>query len=220
MEKISNKRLVSLALAIGLCAGLATFATRTARAQGDSTTTAIRVGESGVGNAVADAVRAAAGTPIALVPAAAFRTGVPVPARASADSLAALLDPPSDLISILNLSGSQIKEALERSVRYGSKGFAGFLQVSGLKITVAPGNAEGSRITSISVGGQALDPNKKYKVATTRPLANGASGYFQIWGKDDIAGDAQKTLAAAIREWAATQGGDVALATDGRIAVK
>jgi len=168
--------MVGLALAIGLCAGLATFAIRTARAQGDSTTTAIRIGESGAGNAVADAVRAAAGTPIALVPAAAFRTGVPVPPRVSADSLAALLDPPSDLISILNLSGSQIKEALERSVRYGSKGFAGFLQVSGLKITVAPGNPDGSRITSVSVGGQALDPNKKYKVATTRPLTKGPRG--------------------------------------------
>jgi 2',3'-cyclic-nucleotide 2'-phosphodiesterase (5'-nucleotidase family) len=173
-----------------------------------------------VGNAVADAVRAAAGTPVALVPAAAFRTGVPIPARASADSLVALLDPPSDLIVVLSLTGGQLKDALERSVRYGTKGFAGFLQISGLKIVVDPGKPDGNRVVSVAVGGKPLESDKKYRVATTRPLANGASGYFQIWTKDDIASEAQKTLATAIREWAASRGGDVDLATDGRIAIK
>jgi 5'-nucleotidase / UDP-sugar diphosphatase len=211
---------VSVALAVGLCAGLATFAARSARAQSEGTTGAIRLGESGAGNAVADAVRAAAGTPVALVPAAAFRTGVPVPARASADTLAALLDPPSDLIAVLNLSGAQLKDALERSVRYGSKGFAGFLQVSGIKLTVDSSKPDGQRVVSVSVGGQPLDPDKKYKVATTRPLANGASGYFQIWTKDDLVGEGQKTLAAAIREWAASKGGEIALSADGRITVR
>ncbi len=211
---------MSAALVVGLCAGLATLAVRSAHAQSEGTTTAIRLGESGAGNAVADAVRAASGTPIALVPAAAFRTGVPVPARASADTLAALLDPPSDLIAVLNLSGAQLKDALERSVRYGSKGFAGFLQISGLKIVVDSSKPDGQRVASVMVGGQPLDPDKKYKVATTRPLANGASGYFQIWNKDDIVGEAQKTLAAAIREWAASKGGEVNLSADGRITVK
>ena len=102
-------------------------------------------------------------------------------------------------------------------MRYGAKGFAGYLQVSGISIKVDLSKPDGARIASVSVGGQPLDPGKKYKVATTRPLANGASGYFQIWTKSDISGDSQKTLAAALREFAASQGGTLTLAVDGRI---
>lgn len=220
MDRISNRRIALAAgVALGLSVAALALTVRPARAQ-DGTTAAVRIGESAAGNAVADAVRAAAGAQIALVPASAFRNGVAVPASLGGDQLASLLDPPSDAIVLLSLTGAQLKDALERSVRYGSKGFAGFLQVSGIKVSVDSSKPDGSRIVLISVGGQPVNPGAKYKVATTKPLANGASGYFQIWSKADVTGDAQKTLAEALRAWAASQGGSVTLATDGRIGIK
>ena len=220
MDRISNRR-IALAVGVALSLSVATLAmiARPARAQ-DGTTASVRIGESAAGNAVADAVRSIAGAQVALIPASAFRNGVAVPATLGGDQLASLLDPPSDAIVLLSLTGAQLKDALERSVRYGSKGFAGFLQVSGIKLTVDPSKADGARVTSVTVGGQPLNPAAKYKVATTKPLANGASGYFQIWSKADVTGDTQKTLAEALRAWAASQGGSVNLATDGRIGMK
>ena len=220
MDRISNKRVaIAAGVALGLSFAALALTARPARAQGD-TTASVRVGESAAGNAVADAVRSAAGAQVALIPASAFRSGVAVPSAAGGDQLASLLDPPSDAIVLLSLTGAQLKDALERSVRYGAKGFAGFLQVSGIKVSVDPARADGARIVSLSVGGQPVNPATKYKVATTKPLANGASGYFQIWSKADVAGDAQKTLAEALRAWAAGQGGSVTLSTDGRIGIK
>ena len=217
MDRISNRKLVlATGIALGLSLTALAFVALPARAQGD-TTASVRFGESAAGNAVADAVRSATGAQIALIPASAFRSGVAVPGAAGGDQLASLLDPPSDAIVLLSLTGAQLKDALERSVRYGAKGFAGFLQVSGIKVSVDPGKPDGARIVSISVGGQPVNPATKYRVATTKPLANGASGYFQIWSKADLAGDAQKTLAEALRAWAAGQGGSATLSTDGRI---
>ena len=217
MDRTSNRRIaLAMGVALGLSVVAVSLAARPAHAQ-ETTTASVRVGESAVGNAVADAVRAAAGAQIALIPASAFRSNLPLPTSASGDQLASLLDPPSDSIVLLSLTGAQLKDALERSVRYGAKGFAGFLQVSGVKITVDPTRPDGARVVAIAVGGQPLNPTAKYRVATTKPLSNGASGYFQIWAKSDISGDAQKTLAEAIRSWVAGRGGTVALATDGRI---
>ena len=50
----------------------------------------------------------------------------------------------------------------------------------------------------VGVGGSEVDAGKTYKVATTRPLAGGSLGYYQIWTKKDIADDTGIPLAKSL----------------------
>lgn len=212
------RRLAIAGLTIGLCVGAAALTARAVRAQAGVSTASVRLAETEAGNLVADAVRAAAQTDIAFIPAATFRPNANAPRTPTAEQIAALLDGASDTIVILNLKGEQIQAALERSVWFAGQPFGGYLQVSGLRLRYDARNEPGKRIVSVSIDGEPLEAGKSYKVATTRPLGNGANGYFQIWRKEQIASDTGKTLKAALEEFARSQAGPLAPGLDGRIA--
>lgn len=169
-------------------------------AQSDKT--AARLGETEAGNLVADAVRFSAGVEIAFVPAATFKGSK----AASAEAALALLDPATDEIVVMSVRGSQLKEALERSVSFAGTPFAGFLQVSGLSFKYDSRKEIGERVEGVLIGGKPLELQKVYKLATTRPLADGQQGYFQIWKKDQIQAVTKKTLGDAVTDFGKTGG--------------
>ena len=162
--------------------------------------TATRLGETEAGNLVADAVRYSAGVEVAFVPAATFKGSK----AATAEAALALLDPATDEIVVLSVRGSQLKDALERSVSFAGTPFAGFLQVSGLTFKYDSRKEIGERVDPILIAGKPLEPQKIYKLATTRPLADGQQGYFQIWKKDQIQAVTKKTLGEAVTEFGKT----------------
>jgi len=188
-----------------------------ARAQGISTEN-IRVAETDAGDLVADAVRAAGSAEIGFVPAAAFKPGASVPRPATGEQAAGLVEPASDGVVVLNLRGDQVLAALERAVSFAPQPSAGFLQVSGIKFTFDARKEAQKRVSSVSVGGRPLEAARTYKVATTKPLANGQQGYYQIWGRGNVASDTSKSLAQALADYARSQGGSLSPSTDGRIA--
>jgi len=175
-----------------------------------------RLGETPAGDILADAARLVASTEIALVPGNALRDDGDARSVAPAMLLASLATA-GDSVVVMDLTGRQLLAALERSVAYAGKPFAGFLQVSGLKIAFDPKAAIGARIKSALVGEAALDAARTYKVAMPRPLADGQLGYFQIWNKDQIARDTGKTLEDALRAIAASRPGPTGI--QGRIVV-
>ncbi len=214
-----RKRRIIAAIAWGvpLIASVAAATPRAVYAQQISTE-AVRQAETEAGNIVADAVRASAGAEVALVPAAAFKPGAAIPRPASGEQAVSLVSPASDAVVVLNLRGAQILAALERSVSFAPQPSAGFLQVSGLKFSYDASKNGGSRVTSVTLpSGAPLDAAKTYKVATTRPLALGQQGYFQVWTKSDIAGEAGSTLGAALADYAKARGGALTAPLDGRI---
>jgi 2',3'-cyclic-nucleotide 2'-phosphodiesterase (5'-nucleotidase family) len=225
ISKLPLAAAITVTLLLGVAVSAAIVAGRPAAAakllQGGSVSTAnIRQAETEAGNVVADAVRLAAGADMGIVPAAAFKPGASAPKPATGEQLAGLLEPASDQIVTLNLRGSQVLAALERSVSFAPQPSAGFLQVSGIRFTYDSGRDINKRIVSATLEGKAIDAVKTYKVATTRPLANGQQGYFQIWDKDQIAqtGGEPKTLASALVELARARGGTLSPMIDGRIA--
>ncbi len=176
----------------------------------------VREAETEVGNIVADALRETGAAEIALVPAAAFKPGASTTRPATAEQAASLLEVPTDEVVILSLRGAQVLAALERSVSFAPQPSAGFLQVSGVKFSYNPAKPGGQRIGTATIsGGAPLEAAKTYKVATTRPLANGQQGYFQIWERDQITGGTGKSLKVALDERAAK--GKLSGAIDGRI---
>lgn len=162
--------------------------------------TATRLMETELGNLVADAVRYSAGVEVAFVPAATFKGSK----ASSAEAALPQLDPVTDEIVILSVRGSQLKEALERSVSFAGTPFAGFLQVSGLSFKYDSRKEIGERVDSVLVGGKPLEPQRVYKLATIRPLADGQQGYFQIWKKDQIQAATKKSLAEALEAFGKT----------------
>lgn len=102
------------------------------------------------------------------------------------EDLSSLLKYATDQIVVLNLSGSQVRQAMERSLSLYPQPNTSFLQISGFEVTFSKSAAPNSRVLSISVGGGKLDDGRMYTVAMPSNLGRGALGYFKIWDKAKI----------------------------------
>jgi len=138
----------------------------------------IRVQETNLGNLVADMMRWAAGD--AQI---AFENGGGIrwhrlflAGPITRGDVYALL-PFLNTLVMMDLTGAQIKEALERSVNLYPSQFGGFLHVSGLKFTFDPSKPVGSRVVDVWVGNTPLVETAVYRVATNDFLAAGGDGY-------------------------------------------
>ena len=182
-----------LALAAGLCLAVALPAHAAPKENASKDTVQVQTAlsgagsssrESNLGDLVADAVRQTGSAQVALVPADEISGSASIPAgKTDPEKITAALhyaDDPSDTVVVLSLTGAQLLQVAERSVSRAPEPFEGFLQVSGLQIRYSAGQPEGKRISLAGVGGGEVDAGKTYKVATTRSLAAGGLGYFQI----------------------------------------
>ena len=136
------------------------------RAQSDDATA--------VGQSVADLLRESTGADIAFVPAGAI-TGD------GKTDLASRVQYPTDKLSVLPLTGRQVKLALERGVALFPTHSPAFLYVSGLKYSFNSALPPDARVSDVKISGSVLDLAATYKVAMPRNLAKGGLGFFTIW---------------------------------------
>jgi 2',3'-cyclic-nucleotide 2'-phosphodiesterase (5'-nucleotidase family) len=144
-----------------------------------------RVGETNLGNFIADGMLAKAKTinsqtVIALQNGGGVRETLPAGNITLADVFRVL--PFGNALAIMNLTGAEIKSALEYSVKDAPVAFGGFLQVSGLRYTYDSTKAVGQKVQTIEVKNAdgtytALDLTKNYYVATNIFTAKGGDGY-------------------------------------------
>ena len=144
----------------------------------------LRRGESNIANFAADAVRTAMGADIALLNAGGFRADrVLGPGPLTRRDVLSLL-PFQNPLLLLAISGAQLREALEygidQRVVHGQSG--AMPQVSGLRLAYDPARLKGQRIVELSVGGQALAVDTRYRLATSQYLALGGDGYAMLKG--------------------------------------
>jgi 2',3'-cyclic-nucleotide 2'-phosphodiesterase (5'-nucleotidase family) len=149
-------------------------------------TTDCQIHETLLGDLVADAVKSASGAQAAMIPAGSLREATIPKGPVSPSDVINCLQYPSDAVMIIELTGEQFDNALERSVSVYPQRNLGFLQVSGVTFTFDQSAPKGSRVSSVMIGGQKLVKDNKYRVATTESLAGGAYGYFTVWGKDQL----------------------------------
>ncbi|MFY9235452.1 MAG: 5'-nucleotidase [Fimbriimonadaceae bacterium] len=102
------------------------------------------------------------------------------------DNLASLIQYPTDEVVLVQLKGSQIRQAFERSVSLYPQPNSSFLQISGFEVTFSKSAAAGQRIMSVMAGSARLDDEKQYVVAMPNTLGRGGLGYFKIWDKSKI----------------------------------
>jgi len=114
-----------------------------------------------------DALRNAAQAEIGLLNTGSFRLDLKA-GNMTKGVLMSLL-PFDDQIVVVQMTGSMIRQVLERSL--AKKGESGFLQLSGIAVSGKPGALE------ITVGGEALSSRREYKVAINDFLSGGGDGY-------------------------------------------
>lgn len=144
----------------------------------DSRNATVRLREAAIGNVIADAMRDKAGTIAAVTNGGGIRAGriyAPGTAITRRDVLAEL--PFGNRVVTIDISGANLRKALEGGLGRLPEAAGRFPQVSGLVIEFDAKRPVGDRITSIKIGSEALDPAKTYRIATNDFLARGSDGY-------------------------------------------
>jgi 2',3'-cyclic-nucleotide 2'-phosphodiesterase (5'-nucleotidase family) len=145
-----------------------------------------RTGETNLGNFIADGMLAKAktinpDTVIALQNGGGVHKTLPAGNITLAEVFKVL--PFGNSLAIMDLKGTEIKEALEHGVKTAPANASGaFLQVAGMKFTYDSTKPVGKKVQTILVKGQngtytALDLTKNYSVATNIFTAKGGDGY-------------------------------------------
>lgn len=137
-------------------------------------------GASSAAQAAADAIKSAAGTDGAFLAAGLVKDSF------QKDKLETILQYPTDEIVVLNLTGSQLRQAFERSLSLYPQPNTSFLQISGFEVTYSKSASPNKRVVSVTAGGSALQDSKTYTVAMPSSLGRGGLGYFKIWDKSNI----------------------------------
>lgn len=124
----------------------------------------VRTSETNLGNLVADVIREAVGSDIAVTNGGGIRASINPGDITVADIYNVL--PFDNSLVVVEMLGMDIIEALEHSVRLVPEQNGGFLQVSGLTFEVDPKAQPGGRVINVRVNGERISPSKTYTVAT------------------------------------------------------
>ena len=149
----------------------------------DSRTGTVRTREAAIANMVADALRAHFGADAALINGGGLRGDREYPAGhvLTRRDLAREM-PFGNSVVLLEVSETELRRALNHGLSEIERGSGRFPQVSGLTVAYDPGAPAEARVKDILVGGQPLDPGRRYTLATTNYLQGGGDGYDVLQG--------------------------------------
>ncbi len=184
----------------------------------DTRRSTVRTAESNFGDLIADAMRAGMGADLALMNGGSIRgdrTYAPGTVLTRKNILMEL--PFGNVVVLIELSGADLLAALENGVSQIEDAAGRFPQVSGLTFTFDPTRPAGSRIVAVEVGGQPLDKERMYKVATNDYIYGGGDGYSALSrGRPLIDASGAPLLTALVIDQIARRG-EIAPKTEGRI---
>ncbi|XP_046842801.1 mannosylglucosyl-3-phosphoglycerate phosphatase-like isoform X2 [Xenia sp. Carnegie-2017] len=139
----------------------------------------IRTRETNLGNLVADITRNVTQADVSIVNSGTLRSDtIHPPGEFKMKHLASILPMP-DAIVTLEITGKQLLKALNNGVSQWPKLEGRFPQVSGMTFAFDPDMESGERIieSSVKIGGQNLEHERKYKLCTKAYLSHGRDGY-------------------------------------------
>lgn len=187
----------------------------------DTRAETLRGGEAAFGNLVTDAVRARMKTDVALMNGGGMRGNRLYKAGTVLTRKDILGEMPFDnTLMVLQLSGRQLRAALEHGVARVGEQSGQFPQVSGLTMVYDPRRPAGQRVLSVKIGGKPLDPKALYTLATNDFLADGGDGYAMLAKAKRLVGaNAGPHMAGSVVEYIESKG-TVSPKIEGRIVAK
>ncbi|HEY2995380.1 MAG TPA: 5'-nucleotidase C-terminal domain-containing protein [Methylomirabilota bacterium] len=179
--------------------------------------TPLRTQESNLGDFVADAMRARLKTDVALMNGGGIRSDrIVSPGPITRRDIASLL-PFGNVVVVLELSGRQLRDALEFGLAQRDREGGGFLQVSGMRLAFDPSRPAGARLVDAQVGDAPLDAERRYSVAVLDYLARGGDGFTAFRDARVVLDAASGPILADILLQAIAAVGTIAPVVDGRI---
>ena len=184
----------------------------------DSRRRAVRGRETGIGNLIADAMRAATGADAALINGGGIRgdrvypPGTTLTRRDIRSEL-----PFGNKTVVLEVSGADLRAALENGVSGIAEGSGRFPHVSGMAYRFDASKPAGSRIAGVTVGDAPLDLSRTYRLATDDFLGRGGDGYAMFAAAPRLV-DANAGVLTVVQVIdAVAAAGEVAPRAEGRI---
>lgn len=138
----------------------------------------VRTQESGFGNLVADILRSQTDADVALINsgqirgAAVYQAGDLITRRTIQAEL-----PFNDFITMVEITGADLRAALEHGVSEVRDVRGQFLQVSNIAYAFDPSQPPGQRLTSVTVNGRALADDARLRAAMPNFIAAGGDGF-------------------------------------------
>lgn len=165
----------------------------------DSRRAKVRESETALGNLVADSFRDKYKTDVAIVNGGGLRGNKVYPP----DTQLTMRDVYTELpfgkhIAVVELSGKELRHAIEVGLTSIKGQSGGFPQVSGMTYVFDADKKKGERVIDIKVAGEPLDETKQYKVAVNEYLFKGGENYDMFQKAKVIVKVADTPLEAAI----------------------
>jgi 5'-nucleotidase len=183
----------------------------------DATRSGVRTLESNFGNLITDASRAFTGADVSIMNGGGIRTDQMYgPGQLTRGDIQAVL-PFGNVVITIELSGADLVAALENGVSEVERTSGRFPQISGATYKYDPSAAAGSRILEVTVGGQPLDPARKYVVAINDFIGGGGDGYEVFVNAPRLLNEAGGPLLANVVMDYILQQGTVSPGVEGRI---
>jgi 5'-nucleotidase / UDP-sugar diphosphatase len=187
----------------------------------DSRSASVRSQETAIGNLIADAIRASTGADVAITNGGGIRGNKQYPAGATITRRDILTELPfGNSTAMVEITGKDIKDALENGVSQIDNRAGRFPQVAGLTFTVDQKAAVGSRIADLKIGGKEVAAAASYKVATNDFMVGGGDGYTALSRGRTLIGKTDGKLMASVVMAHVRSAGAVQARIDGRIILK
>ncbi len=187
----------------------------------DSRSATVRSQEAAIGNLIADAIRAQTGADVAITNGGGIRANKQYAAGTVLTRRDILSELPFGNATVMvEITGKDIKDALENGVSQIDNRAGRFPQVSGMVVTVDPKAPAGSRILSIEVGGKPIDLAATYKVASNDFMFGGGDGYAALGRGRTLIGKTDGTLMANVVMAHIRRAGSVDAKVEGRIVLR
>ena len=140
----------------------------------------VRTQESAVGDLIADLMRTALQADVVLINGGGIRGNAVLPAGPLRRRDVLTVLPFANKVVKLDVTGEILRAALENGLSQVERTAGRFPQVSGLRYVFDPKRPAGSRLVTVSVGGQPLDPRANYTLATFDFILGGGDGYTML----------------------------------------
>jgi len=143
----------------------------------------VRTGETNLGNLITDAMVDFTGADVALTNGGGIRESIGVGEITVGDVITVL--PFGNYVVTIDVTGAEIVEALEHGLHAYPDSLGAFPHISGMNVVFDPSQEVGSRVVEVTVGGEEIDMDATYSLATNDFLAAGGDDYT-MFGDNEL----------------------------------
>jgi 5'-nucleotidase/UDP-sugar diphosphatase len=184
----------------------------------DSRRAAVRLKESAIGNLFADAIREFTRADASITNGGGIRGDRTYASGTTLTRKDVLTELPfGNVVVLLEISGADLRRALEEGVSAVEDMAGRFPHVSGLRFVFDARRPKLGRVLDVTIGGKPLDPGATYRIATNEYMMAGGDGYAALTkGKPIIDASGGALMATVVMDYIAAKG-TVSPAVEGRI---